>query len=229
MPEIDAEYAAFIAGPRTRAKQLEMLETDVLFAMSWIDEMTRLVDAELPDAQFIERHLDALAAWTRARKLAQSKIRYRFNPARRARHLIERDTNRALERTRAQLEALRARLTDASTSARERATTPDPHRRADRRAQPGPAVAESPIAPPRPPAVPDMPQSTAPLHPNLHRIDASTLAMYTALAPSVDLTTTPDDDLRRTWEDAGWDSERIDAILRHLNDPGYRPPWMVHR
>lgn len=229
MPEIDAEYAAFIAGPRTRAKQLEMLETDVLFAMSWIDEMTRLVDEELPDAQFIERHLDALAAWTRARKLAQSKIRYRFNPARRPRHLIERDTNRAIERTRAQLETLRARLADASADARERVATPDPHPKAERRARPRPALPETPLAATRPPAAAETSPRDVNLHPNLQRIDPSTLAMYTALAPDLDIATTPDTDLRRAWEDAGWDEERINAVLRHLNDLTYRPPWMAHR
>lgn len=230
MPEIDAEYAAFIAGPRTRAKQLAMLEIDVEFAVQWVETVTALVAQELPDREFVAEHITALKKWQAARKLRQKSLHYRFNPTVRSRRKIEQDTRRTLEVTPEQTAKLRAKLTAAREALDTHKADHAPAPARERRPQPRPAPTATSTIPTGTPTPPDIPRATdASLHPNLNRIDASTLAMYSGLAPDIDLATTPDDALRRAWEDAGWDEERIDAILLHLNDPTYRPPWLAPR
>lgn len=215
MTSPDPAYDAFIHGPRTRAKQTEMAELDADFARQWVDTMTELVARNLPDQEFTAARMVALHEWERARKRAQKSLHYKYDPVRRARRLIERDTRLTLEDARARATALRERL-DAATAALTQLSTTDP-----RTSNEPPAVGAT-VATPTTVA--------APRRVGLSRISPYAAAFLRRLSPSLDLETAADDTIRDTWAAAHphLPSDKIDDLLTFLNDPAHRmPTWLA--
>ncbi|KAA9133713.1 hypothetical protein [Microbacterium caowuchunii] len=208
-PEWDRD---FLNGPRNRGKQAAILATDIEFAHQWVNTMTALVAQNLDDGEFVNARMAALKDWDRARKREQKAIHYRFNPLRRSRRLIERDTRQALSGpTTEQIAELRANLeaVRAEYAARQGQETSEPRTTRPRPAQRAPRAATRSAATPAGPA----------LHPGLADLDEGIRSDYQALAPDLDLVTTPDDTLRTTWAELnpGMSGELIESVLADIN------------
>lgn len=94
---------------RTEALQLDMLQVDVDYAAQWIDTMTALVGQHLDHEPFTAQRMVALHEWERKRKLAQAKLRYRYDTNKRPEKLIDTSTREGRQEAR---EDLKARLQD---------------------------------------------------------------------------------------------------------------------
>jgi len=156
--------------------------------------MTEMVDRNLPDPEFTLARLEALKDWERGRKRRQKEINYAYDPLRRSRRLVMRDTDRALNPE--AIAQVRSKLTRAREMLQSTRTAPRPH------------------------TEPSMTTSTPrPLHPGLAYLDTATRAMYQMLDPDTDLATTPDDALRTAWKTRapGMSDELIDKVLADIN------------
>jgi len=202
-PEWDSD---FLDGPLNEAKQRDMLAADVTFALRWVDTMIELVANHLPADEFVAKRMAALKDWERARKREQKAIHYRYDPLRRPKRLVERDTERARsELTSERIADLRAQIDRARADLVKEQDHTTPQRPTTR------------TSPRRVPSTPTHRQAT--LHPGLPNIDADLLRSITDLAPEMDLATTPDDDLRTIWTERwpGMSAALIDSLIDDLN------------
>lgn len=91
----DAEAWAVLAN---WAFQTECLQTDEAENLVWEQSMRELMRRELPYEQFVAERMAALGARLRARKLAQSNLRYKYGYRRtsspRRQVLVQRDVRR---------------------------------------------------------------------------------------------------------------------------------------
>lgn len=112
-PEWDREW---LNGPMADALKRDMLRVDADFAIRWLDTMAELTAAPFHLGEFTNARMDALRAWEKARKREQKALHYRYDPRRRSRRLIERDTALALtpDQLDAKLADVRARLRSAA-------------------------------------------------------------------------------------------------------------------
>lgn len=101
----ELETADAGAQQRARAKQAEMLAVDEDYAEQWLATMRELVARELDDLDFTAARMEALKEWERARKLAQARLRYRYDPKRRPKRLIDATANRSVPEMKADLKA----------------------------------------------------------------------------------------------------------------------------
>lgn len=189
---------------RNTAKQREILKIDIEYAGQWIDTMAELAAKELPDAEFVATRITALHQWEKDRKREQKAIHYRYDPLRRSRRLVKRDTDRVItDITPEVIAALRTKIDVTRAAFRERVTS------------------EPTVTPtPRPRR-----HSTPALHPGLSALDTGTRSMYDNLDPNLDLATAPDDQLRTAWarRNPGMSSELIEAVIEEINTPPIDP------
>jgi hypothetical protein len=107
------------------AKQLETYAIDVNYALSWVTTMQQLVDEGLDDVDFTAKRMDKLRVWTKGRKLAQSRLRHRYDlTGRRKRHLVDRDARAIRETAHAQIDAYKAKLAAQRQALEERSARP---------------------------------------------------------------------------------------------------------
>ncbi|WDG17480.1 hypothetical protein [Microbacterium sp. Clip185] len=187
---------------RNTAKQRDILRCDLEFAAQWADTMAALVTQNLPDAEFTAARLQALHEWERARKLAQKKINYRFDPLRRSHRLVSRDSDRAhREATPEFIASLRDKLRAARDAFREQ------HEPPSNRTTSTPSLEF---------AAPSLPPT---LHPGLRHLDEETRNLYARLAPHVDLASTPDDELRAAWRahNPGMSDNLMEVVIADIN------------
>ena len=104
--------AATTADERSRAFQLDMLQVDIDYAVTWVNTMAALVEQRLEREPFTAQRMTALAEWERSRKLAQVRLRSRYDPKRRRADLIDATTREGkqqitenLRRSKADMEA----------------------------------------------------------------------------------------------------------------------------
>jgi hypothetical protein len=107
------------------AKQLETYAIDVNYALSWVTTMEQLVAEGLDDIDFTAKRMDKLRVWTKGRKLAQARLRHRYDlTGRRKRHLVDRDARAIRETAHAQIAAYRAKLEEQRRRLEERSEQP---------------------------------------------------------------------------------------------------------
>lgn len=107
------------------AKQLETYAIDVNYALSWVSTMEQLVAEGLDDVDFTAKRMEKLRVWTKGRKLAQARLRHRYDlTGRRKRHLVERDARAVRETAHAQIDVYRAKLAEQRRALEERNDRP---------------------------------------------------------------------------------------------------------
>lgn len=83
---------------RTWAFQTECLMTDEAENVAWEAQMRELLHRNLTYEPFVEARMEALGARLRARKLAQTNLRYRYGFKPRKTALVQRDVRRFYHR-----------------------------------------------------------------------------------------------------------------------------------
>lgn len=196
-------------GDRARAKQVEMLQADLEHAVQWVDTMQALVDEHLPDEEFTVRRLTALKDWEKSRHRVQKALHYRYDPLQRPKHLIERDTGRALQAVLAKRNKIRSILDERGARVEGELATVNALR-----GSPAPKVApriQQDITPVR--------VGSSGLHAGLASLDRLDRQMFQDLDPDTDLATTHDDGLRQAWKtrNPGMTDELIDTVIAKIN------------
>ena len=102
---VDSIHTPTTADDRARAEQAEMLQLDAEHFEIWLERMQQLNDEALPIAEFTARRMAAQKEWTRERKLAHARLRYRFDRRRRRDDMIDNDTREVFRRQAADLKA----------------------------------------------------------------------------------------------------------------------------
>ena len=82
----------------TWAFQTECLMTDEAENLAWEEEMRGLLGQNLPYTEFVDARMEALSARLRARKLAQTNLRYRYGFKPRKAALVRRDVKQFYRR-----------------------------------------------------------------------------------------------------------------------------------
>jgi len=121
---------------RLRAKQQEQLVLDEQYAMDWVATMRDLVAQRLSDGEFVDRRMELLKRWEKARKRDQHNLHYKYDPRRRNPKLVERDSRRQLASMEAKAERAQAALADMRLDTRLSNARPIPQRPAQRASNP---------------------------------------------------------------------------------------------
>jgi len=187
-----------------------MLQIDSAHAASWVEQMQKLVDEELPDEEFTAKRMMLLKEWEKSRHREQKSLHYRYDPLKRSRRLVDRDVEKALAKARAVIAEHRAKLEarQVGIDATIRAGAQRAAQRTSQSARPMSAPRARIIAPVEPV-----------IHPGLAELDEHTRTMYENLSPDVDIATAPDEDLRRIWAERwpGMSAELIDSTIAEIN------------
>lgn len=93
----------------SRAKRRQMYLIDAEMSAKWLATMEKLLEADLDDATFTTERMMRLKLWTKERKRRQHNLHYQFDPSRRPRRLVERDSRLTLEK----FEKLKTQLDEA--------------------------------------------------------------------------------------------------------------------
>jgi hypothetical protein len=120
MPRKSPDIRTF--GPELdRAKQHDLLLTEIEQFERWLAQLTALVEQELPQSEFVPRWLAGLKQWTLERKRAQSRLNWKWNAQRRSGDLVARDLRRMgpkLERAREKIAEARRQLSEREEQVR---------------------------------------------------------------------------------------------------------------
>lgn len=111
-------------GKSALAKRAEMLEIDREMFTAWMHAMEKLLLMDLTDAEFTAQRMMRLRFWTKERKRRQHNLHYKYDPTRRNPRLVERDTTRQIESTRARLQAVQERIRDRHPGIAEHVALP---------------------------------------------------------------------------------------------------------